>query len=98
MLTLMQRPQMAANPGLMPNGGRFNMSAYGGTVEASLSPLLQTYLPSKAYNPSPADGANGVGFNISLSWTVRHSKNDFKQLNLYAIYELTWGLYQYDSG
>ncbi len=38
----------------MPNGGVVNMGAYGGTTQASLSPLR---LPGRAFNPSPADGA-----------------------------------------
>jgi parallel beta-helix repeat protein len=54
----------------VPNGGRINMGAYGGTAEASLSPWQLPYLPHHASNPSPADGADSVDLNINLSWTV----------------------------
>jgi hypothetical protein len=55
----------------MPNGGRINMGAYGGTTEASLSPGGQSYSPlGKASNPNPADGVIGVNTNIILSWTA----------------------------
>ena len=55
----------------VPNGGRINMGAYGGTSEASLLPSVQSFPPpNKASNPSPADGAIDVDFNINLSWTA----------------------------
>ena len=54
----------------VPNGGRINMGAYGGTVEASLSPSGQpSPTPSKASNPSPADGAIDVDRDVTLNWT-----------------------------
>ncbi len=57
----------------MPNGGRINIGAYGGTTEASLSPSeLSSPLSRKATNPDPADGAQniGSGIDITLSWTA----------------------------
>ena len=59
----------------MPNGGRINIGAYGGTTEASLSPSEQLYPPSKkASNPSPADGAvYDDEFVFSLTWTAGHN-------------------------
>ncbi|GAG19078.1 unnamed protein product, partial [marine sediment metagenome] len=56
----------------VPNGGRINMGAYGGTPEASLSPwqIPLPLLPDQASNPNPADGAVGVETNIILSWTA----------------------------
>jgi hypothetical protein len=50
----------------LPNGGRTNMGAYGGTVQASLSPER---LPGRAFNPSPANGAIEVDRNARLSWS-----------------------------
>ena len=53
----------------MPNGGRINIGAYGGTTEASLSPSEQN-LPGQAYNPSPPNEAdNVVVYDVILSWT-----------------------------
>ena len=52
----------------IPNGGRINMGAYGGTAQASLSPYEQTSMPGQAYNPSPPDGAVDVDSNVVLSW------------------------------
>jgi len=53
-----------------PNGGRINMGAYGGTMEASMSPSGQPFSPpGKASNPNPADGAIGVNRNVILNWT-----------------------------
>jgi parallel beta-helix repeat protein len=58
----------------IPNGGRINIGAYGGTMEASLSPGEQQPSPPsrKASNPYPADGAQdmGIGIDITLSWTA----------------------------
>jgi hypothetical protein len=58
----------------MPNGGRINIGAYGGTTKASLSPSEQTYpMSGKASNPNPADGAVDVGIHyelVILSWTA----------------------------
>jgi hypothetical protein len=55
----------------MPNGGRINIGAYGGTAEASLSPSEQPGPPSnKASNPDPADDAFSVGEHVTLSWTA----------------------------
>ncbi len=51
-----------------PNGGRINMGAYGGTLQASLSPYLQTSLPGRAFDPIPADGAEDVERDVILSW------------------------------
>ncbi len=51
-----------------PNGDIINMGAYGGTPQASLSPLQLPLLYSKAYNPYPPDGASGVDDNVTLSW------------------------------
>jgi len=53
-----------------PNGGRINMGAYGGTPQASLSPLQLPLLYSKAYNPYPPDEASGIDENVTLSWTA----------------------------
>jgi parallel beta-helix repeat protein len=54
----------------MPNGGRINIGAYGGTVEASLSPDERPYpLSQKASNPYPTDGAENVELDIILTWT-----------------------------
>lgn len=52
-----------------PNGGRINMGAYGGTLQASLSPYQQTSLPGQALDPIPADGAVDVESDVILSWT-----------------------------
>jgi hypothetical protein len=53
----------------MPNGGRINMGAYGGTPQASLSLRCEPYLlPGQASNPSPADGAIDVELDVMLSW------------------------------
>ncbi|MGB2865443.1 MAG: hypothetical protein WBC05_19085 [Sedimentisphaerales bacterium] len=52
----------------MPNGGRINMGAYGGTVQASLSPVEEN-LPGQASNPNPADEAVDVDTDVILSWT-----------------------------
>jgi hypothetical protein len=55
----------------MPNGGRINIGAYGGTTEASLSPSEQPYpLSKKASNPYPADGAINLEGYITLAWTA----------------------------
>ncbi len=48
-----------------PNGGRINIGAYGGTVQASLTPEL---LPGQAFNPNPANGAFEMGRNVDLHW------------------------------
>ena len=54
----------------IPNGGRINIGAYGGTMEASLSPGEQPTPPSdKASNPYPADEAVDVDIDITLNWT-----------------------------
>ena len=53
-----------------PNGDRINIGAYGGTTEASLSPLwLIPDSPGKAFNPYPTDGAVGAEINPTLSWS-----------------------------
>jgi len=52
-----------------PNGGRINMGAYGGTLQASLSPYELTSFPGQASDPSPADGAVDVEMDVILSWT-----------------------------
>ena len=52
----------------IPNGGRINMGAYGGTAQASLSPV-EPDLPGQASNPNPANGAVDVDTDIILSWT-----------------------------
>jgi hypothetical protein len=49
----------------MPNGGRINMGAYGGTTQASMSPDRPL---GQAFNPYPANGAVGVDRNTILSW------------------------------
>jgi hypothetical protein len=55
----------------MPNGGRINIGAYGGTTEASLSPSEElSALSAKASNPDPADEAVYVGEYVTLSWTA----------------------------
>ena len=54
----------------LPNGGRINMGAYGGTPEASLSPAQSPTIYGKASNPYPADGAENVDINVTLSWTA----------------------------
>ena len=58
----------------IPNGGRINMGAYGGTLQASMSP---DPLPNRAFNPRPYDGAVEVDLDTTLSWdagpdTVMH--------------------------
>jgi hypothetical protein len=54
----------------VPNGGRINIGAYGGTSEASLSPSEQSYSSSKkASNPNPPDEAVNVNRNVTLSWS-----------------------------
>jgi parallel beta-helix repeat protein/predicted outer membrane repeat protein len=65
----------AGDPGMpvglerLPNSGRINMGAYGGTPEASLSSWPR--LLGRASNPSPADGAVDVYYrNVKLSWTA----------------------------
>jgi hypothetical protein len=52
----------------VPNGGRINMGAYGGTAQASLSPYGQTSLPDQASNPNPANGAIEIDRYAQLSW------------------------------
>ncbi len=55
----------------LPNGSRINIGAYGGTMEASLSPSEQPCpLSGKASNPYPADGAIDVEEHVSLTWTA----------------------------
>ena len=49
----------------IPNGGRINMGAYGGTVQASMSPDRPL---GQAFNPNPANGAVSVDINTILSW------------------------------
>ncbi|MBN2594015.1 MAG: hypothetical protein JXA81_10945 [Sedimentisphaerales bacterium] len=53
----------------MPNAGRINIGAYGGTAEASLSPYGQIGLPGQASDPDPADGAAEVELDAILRWT-----------------------------
>ena len=48
-----------------PNGGKINMGAYGGTVQASLTPER---LPGQAFNPNPANGAIEGNRNAKLTW------------------------------
>ena len=48
-----------------PNGGRINIGAYGGTVQASMSPERP---PGQAFDPNPANGAVDVDRNAKLSW------------------------------
>jgi hypothetical protein len=63
-------PQAEVSKEPMPNGGRINIGAYGGTSEASLSPSEQPYPSSKkASNPYPPDGAVDVDRNVTLSWS-----------------------------
>jgi len=54
----------------MPNGGRINMGAYGGTAQASLSMYDETSLPGQAFNPNPADGAVEVDTDVILRWSA----------------------------
>ncbi len=49
----------------IPNGDRINMGAYGGTVQASMSPEQPL---GQASNPNPANGAIEVDLNAILSW------------------------------
>ena len=49
----------------IPNGGRINIGAYGGTVQASMTPER---MPGQAFNPKPADGAVDVDDDAILSW------------------------------
>jgi predicted outer membrane repeat protein len=49
----------------MPHGGRLNIGAYGGTIEASLSP---NDIPNYAYHPMPVDGAVDVDISTKLTW------------------------------
>jgi hypothetical protein len=61
-------PQAEVSNEPMPNGGRINIGAYGGTAEASLS---LSELSKKASNPYPCNGAVDVGgYGISLTWTA----------------------------
>ena len=53
----------------MPNGSRINIGAYGGTPQASLSLQQLLCLPSRASDPSPANGAIGVETGAIVSWT-----------------------------
>ena len=48
-----------------PNGDQINIGAYGGTVQASLTPER---LPGQAFHPNPADGAFETDYNTKLSW------------------------------
>ena len=50
-----------------PNGGLINMGAYGGTLEASLSPNDVNGF-GLSYNPYPVDGATETGLNVILNW------------------------------
>jgi len=52
----------------MPNGGRINIGAYGGTFEASLSPWLTLPLIGQATIHSPIDGEHTDGPSVILSW------------------------------
>ncbi|UCF14021.1 MAG: hypothetical protein JSW59_11470, partial [Phycisphaerales bacterium] len=64
-------PDADASGEPMPNGGRINAGAYGGTLEASLSPSQPSPLRlGKASNPSPADGAVDVESPVKLTWTA----------------------------
>jgi parallel beta-helix repeat protein len=55
----------------MPNGGRINIGAYGGTTEASLSPSELPYrMDNRASNPYPANGAIDVEEDVTLTWTA----------------------------
>jgi hypothetical protein len=64
-------PQAEVSKEPMPNGGRINIGANGGTAEASLSPSEQPRpLSDKASNPDPADDAFYVGEHVTLSWTA----------------------------
>jgi hypothetical protein len=64
-------PQAKVSNEPMPNGGRINIGAYGGTAEASLSPSEQPLsLFAKAANPYPADGATDVEGDVTLTWTA----------------------------
>jgi hypothetical protein len=54
---------------LLPNGNRINMGAYGGTLQASLSPYEQTPLPGQASDPSPPNGSEIDDRRIHLTWT-----------------------------
>ena len=49
------------------NGGIMNMGAYGGTLQASMSPS-DVNDSCLAYNPNPEDGATETGLDIILSW------------------------------
>jgi internalin A len=51
----------------MPHGGRINIGAYGGTIEASLSPWQ--ILPSQASVHYPRDGEYTDNLPIILAWT-----------------------------
>ena len=54
----------------VPNGGRINIGAYGGTEQASLSPPFRPGLPGRASDPNPADGDDYVRPDVILSWTT----------------------------
>lgn len=62
-------PDISVGLERFPNGDRINMGAYGGTPEASLSPLDLPTLYSQAYNPFPPDGATRVDEDVTLTWT-----------------------------
>jgi hypothetical protein len=64
-------PQAEVSNEPIPNGGRINIGAYGGTIEASLSPSeLLRPLSKKASNPYPANGATDVEGDATLTWTA----------------------------
>jgi hypothetical protein len=62
-------PSISVGLERLPNGGRINMGAYGGTPEASLSSRQPEPLHGQASNPYPADGAIDVDINVILSWS-----------------------------
>ncbi len=49
----------------IPNGRRINIGAYGGTVQASMTP---DPLPGQAFNPNPVNGVVWVDIHAKLSW------------------------------
>jgi hypothetical protein len=52
----------------MPHGGRINIGAYGGTMEASLSPGQTLPLLGQASVHSPLDGEHTDDLSVMLTW------------------------------
>jgi len=62
-------PSMSIGLERFPNGGRINIGAYGGTMEASLSPGQSLPLLGQASIHSPPDGGHTDDLTVMLTWT-----------------------------